>query len=1319
MRRSLPWLVLVFAPWLVLSGTGTGAGEALPSPDSRDNPRAERRSSPVEPSGGPTRRSLPTSPTPPASSSDGEVLHPPLPVPDMPVPEELRRSALPAGDLVRALEPPVALDPSPAIAAGFAGLGDEICTFGLGCRIPPDTHGAAGPAHLMEILNTQVWVQNPMAPDPPAYGPVTLNAFWPAGVNPDANGVFDPRVIYDPYEDRWVAVALDDSRSASSALLVAVSKGPVPDVETEAQWDFLRIDADPLDEAWADYPSVGFNGKWVVVQVNMFDVVGDGFNRSHIYIFDKTDLYSGTIAPMLIELPGLSYGGTQVPAATYDAAEADLHIVQRWTGNSSGNGYLRLYRITGPAASPVLDGLDSDAQQYYVASPAPWDSTPQIPNQNLAPQVQPPEPFDGCSTCASGTCLIQTNDDRIQNVVQRHGRLWATHTIFLPEGGSPTRSSLQWWEIVPPAPPVGPSVGQRGRVDDDDGLAPHFFFAFPSIAVNVHGDALLGYSSFEGADYARASYSFRFAYDPLGVMRDTVSLKAGEACYFKDLSDGTARNRWGDYSATVADPDGTRLWTLQEFAALPDTAEPDPRFRDKWGTWWGMLDTTRTLSIADASVDEGDSGTTALTFTVTLSEPTMQEVTAEWSTADGTATDVDDYVQVSNAGVTFAPGDTTKTVTVLVNGDITYEGDETLVVQLANPTNATLADDQAQGTVVNDDGPQPQISITDVTLPEGDGGLGATPFGFLVTLSKPSSFDAEVSWSTVPGTAAEGDTLAEDYYGGSGLLTFSPGEVQQTVTVFVHGDLSLDTPATKTFSVVLSSPSGGTILKGQGIGTILDDDATTPAVEGLVVISDGTVTAGRNRLEWMNPVGGSLVNIRVKWETTSGDCASVYPTDTSVTANTVDVTPGTAGAPQVWPHESLTNGQNYCYTVWAEHSPGGFSLSDEAPGRPFDTTDANEVRAWKYSTGVTTMPPPTVGAHGVLAPSNDYTVHAMTRGTGGGLWPPSWSPSNLGASAQQRSPIVPLGGLSRAYFTTQDGRVHSVNAETGALLWSTQLTPSEALAAPAGIFTAWGGAGDYILVGTSAASGNFFYALDPFTGAVIDQYPGAGDVAVDLGPISSSASVDYARGLVYFASKTAGASETLWCLRLGPSNALSFGWKTPGLGDITGSPTLRASRVYVGTNMGVVWSVDAESGTVIDDYPTGDPAEIDFVFPDRTSQRLYFSTANSVWALEDAGAQLTLAWEVGLGGDKPSTVLLWPGTDRVYVGVEKRPFQGGGIIEIDTTLPDPNSDLRFEPLEDYAIALGPPSLDLGPPTLLHVGSEEGILYAVEVPFKPF
>lgn len=114
------------------------------------------------------------------------------------------------------------------------------------------------------------------------------------------------------------------------------------------------------------------------------------------------------------------------------------------------------------------------------------------------------------------------------------------------------------------------------------------------------------------------------------------------------------------------------------------------------------------LSIADASVTEGNTGTTTIAFPVTLSSTASQPVSVSYSTADGTATAPSDYASATGT-LTFNPGETTKSVLVSVVGDTVYEQDETFTVNLTSAGNATLARTSATATIKNDDPAPPPV----------------------------------------------------------------------------------------------------------------------------------------------------------------------------------------------------------------------------------------------------------------------------------------------------------------------------------------------------------------------------------------------------------------------------------------------------------------------------------------------------------------------------------------------------------------------------------------------------------------------------------
>jgi hypothetical protein len=259
------------------------------------------------------------------------------------------------------------------------------------------------------------------------------------------------------------------------------------------------------------------------------------------------------------------------------------------------------------------------------------------------------------------------------------------------------------------------------------------------------------------------------------------------------------------------------------------------------------------IAISYVSRSEGQGGQTAFAFTVSLSAPSSKRVSVDYQTADAGATAGSDY-QAASGKLQFVPGETTKIITVLVNGDTIPEPTESFVIVLSRARNATIAESLGWGTILDDDGyvpptpppgpppldchdgpyypsecltesmaatataaTMPSLTISDVSRSEGQG--GQTAFVFTVSLSAPSSRIVSVNFSTADGTATRADN---DYLRNSGTLKFAPGETTKTITVLVNGDTKIE--ATERFFVNLSRARNAVIAGRQGVGTILNDD---------------------------------------------------------------------------------------------------------------------------------------------------------------------------------------------------------------------------------------------------------------------------------------------------------------------------------------------------------------------------------------------------------------------------------------------------------------------------------------------------------------
>jgi probable HAF family extracellular repeat protein len=255
--------------------------------------------------------------------------------------------------------------------------------------------------------------------------------------------------------------------------------------------------------------------------------------------------------------------------------------------------------------------------------------------------------------------------------------------------------------------------------------------------------------------------------------------------------------------------------TLENAQAINDRGAILAGSYNGWGEYLltPIPPSTPTISIADApAVIEGNTGTTAATFTVNLSAASARTVTVDYATADDTATAGSDY-QATSGRLTFAPGETSKTITVQVIGDHVAEPNETFIVHLSSPTNAVIAGYVGEGTILDD---EPKISIGDTTATEGNTGtVNAT---FTLTLSSASNSDVTVHYDTANMTAVAGS----DYVAASRDVVIPAGQTSAAFTVQVIGD-RLPEP-TETFAVNLSAATNATIADGQGVGTIVDDE---------------------------------------------------------------------------------------------------------------------------------------------------------------------------------------------------------------------------------------------------------------------------------------------------------------------------------------------------------------------------------------------------------------------------------------------------------------------------------------------------------------
>ena len=342
---------------------------------------------------------------------------------------------------------------------------------------------------------------------------------------------------------------------------------------------------------------------------------------------------------------------------------------------------------------------------------------------------------------------------------------------------------------------------------------------YSSVSVLL-GDGLGGYSAAQ--TFAAGSYSFSLA---LGDFTGDGNVDIAVTDYYAGAVNVLYGAGDGAFSVPIPFAAGSTAWSLASgdfdgnggldlAVASFDAGTVSVLLNDQdWGA------PPPGLSINDVEVTEGNAGTVAAVFTVTRSGNLDGITTVSYSTANGGAVAGSDYVAVANTVLTFSPGEATKTITILVNGDLTDEYDQGFSVNLSAVSGAVVTDGLGIANILDDD-EAPTITITSKVSGKEGPNNKTTSFVFFVTLSGATEKEVRVNFATTDGTATTADN---DYVARSGTLVFAPGVTSQSISVLVRGEKK--TESNETFSVNLSGATNATIAASQGIGEILDDDA--------------------------------------------------------------------------------------------------------------------------------------------------------------------------------------------------------------------------------------------------------------------------------------------------------------------------------------------------------------------------------------------------------------------------------------------------------------------------------------------------------------
>ena len=240
-------------------------------------------------------------------------------------------------------------------------------------------------------------------------------------------------------------------------------------------------------------------------------------------------------------------------------------------------------------------------------------------------------------------------------------------------------------------------------------------------------------------------------------------------------------------------------------------------------------DETPRLAIDGPSVNEGDVGSTTMTFTVTLIPASIGQVTVGYEDAGtGTATSGTDYTALTAGTLTFAAGETGKTFTVSVTGDTTDEPDETVAVTIGSPDPADtpIRTPVGTGTITDDDAPTVTLVLSPASVDE-DGGVSTVT-------ARLSAGASEATTVTVSATAVSstGAGSGDFSLSANGTLTIAAGATASTgtVTVTAVDDAPAEDAPDKQVTVSGMVSGGDGAAAASDVTLTIEDDEAAPAV---------------------------------------------------------------------------------------------------------------------------------------------------------------------------------------------------------------------------------------------------------------------------------------------------------------------------------------------------------------------------------------------------------------------------------------------------------------------------------------------------------
>ncbi|HLZ71943.1 MAG TPA: hypothetical protein VKV26_18725 [Dehalococcoidia bacterium] len=681
---------------------------------------------------------------------------------------------------------------------GFNGI--SAAESSCGC-LPPDGNIAAGPNHVIGVVNTAVKIWNKSGAL--LLGPADLQTFFAQNSGCPSDGFFnfdsDPSSDYDAAANRFVMEILSiNALTNGSRICIAVTQTADP----TGVWNIYAIPVQETDQLF-DFPHIAIGSDAIYVSGNEFNA-SQSFTGAYIYAFNKSVLYAGQTAAFKEAAVGNTASG--MPADT-------------------------VFPTRNVTAAGVMYFVGADNGTCPCSTVSVWKWANALGGGSLTLQggvsvdsyVQPP---DAVQPAGANAATIVTNDVRSLSAQISQGAVYSAHTVGCNPGAG-TVACVQWYQLG--NLDGAPTLIQQGTLgsDGEDRM-------YPALSVDISGDLSIGFAHSSASVFAGVDYTGRLPSDAPGALELPENvLKAGEVNL-----DGT---RYGDYAGEVVDPDGCTVWHLEEYAQSGQT----------WGTWVGSF---RFPSCSTTPTPD---------YTIAAS-PASQTVTAGGGTTyTATLTSLNGYASAVNLSISGLPagangsfnpaavtpsGSSTLSVTTSAS---TPAGSYPLTIT-GTGTDAGHTTHSTGVTLVVNPASQPDFGISASPSSQSvNVGAGTT---YTVATTSLNGFSGQVTLSVSgqPAGASAGFSVNPIAAGGSATLTESttsstpPGSYTLTITG-TSGSLSHSTTVTLVVKVPdfsISASPGSLSVSRNSSGTYTVTIGSTNGFSGSVALAVSGLPAG-------------------------------------------------------------------------------------------------------------------------------------------------------------------------------------------------------------------------------------------------------------------------------------------------------------------------------------------------------------------------------------------------------------------------------------------------------------------------------------------